>query len=140
MTGHAPLWGEQTGRVFVDVTAYDTPDELIALLLAANPANGSQVGRAWFLRAGTEENLPTLTVGMRGEIGAAEWTDLAAGTRFVPADGLNPDWVDYFLWGGIDQGMPPRAELATERILPIVAEFARTRRKPMCVQWIPEES
>ncbi|ONI87981.1 hypothetical protein ALI22I_19705 [Saccharothrix sp. ALI-22-I] len=137
-TEHPSLWGEQTGQVTVDVTAYATPEDLTRLLLAANPATGAGVGRAWLLRAGVEDDLPTLAVGMRGEVGALEWIDHAGGGRFVPVDGLNPDWAEYFLWGGIDQGMPPRAELPVQRVLEAVSEFVRTGRRPTSVDWVPE--
>jgi len=137
-TEHGTLWGEQTGRVTVDVTTYVTPADLVDRLLAVNTAAGAEVGRVWLLRAGATDDLPALAVGMRGELGALEWIDTADNSRFVPADGLNPDWADYFLWGGLDQGMPPRAELPVQRVLEAVSEFARTCRRPTSVDWVPE--
>ncbi|MCC8250541.1 Imm1 family immunity protein [Saccharothrix luteola] len=137
-TEDTSLWGEHTGQVIVDVTAYAAPEDLTSRLLAANTTTGADIGRAWLLRAGATDDLPTLAVGMRGEVGALEWIDAAGGGRFVPADGLNPDWAEYFLWGGIDQGMPPHAELPVQRVLQAVSDFARTRLRPTSVDWIPE--
>jgi Immunity protein Imm1 len=137
-TEPTPLQGEQTGQVTVDVTTYATPEDLTRRLLAANPATGASVGRVWSLRAGIEDGLPTLAVGMRGEVGALEWIDHAVGGRFVPVDGLNPNWAEYFVWGGIDQGMPPQAELPVQRVLEAVSEFVRTRWRPTSVDWTPE--
>jgi len=136
-TEHTALWGEHTGRVVIDVTAYADPRELTRQLLAVNPPTDAVTGRAWLLKAGGEDELPTLAVGLRGEVGALEWVD-ATGGRSVPLDGLNTDWVDYFLWGGIDQGMPAHTELPVQRVLQAVSEFIRTHRQPTCVNWMPE--
>nr|WP_274383897.1 Imm1 family immunity protein [Saccharothrix deserti] len=42
------------------------------------------------------------------------------------------------MWGGIDQGMPPHAELPVQRVLEAVSEFVRTGRRPTSVDSVPE--
>ncbi len=47
-----------------------------------------------------------LVVGVRGEVGALEWID---DERFVPANGVNPEWATYYTVQLHDNSMPPRA-------------------------------
>ncbi|WP_420803654.1 Imm1 family immunity protein [Saccharothrix deserti] len=47
-------------------------------------------------------------------------------------DGLNPDWAEYLLWGGVE-GVPPYAELPVQRVLEVVSEFVRAGWRPTCL-------
>lgn len=58
--------------------------------------------------------------------------------RFVPANGVNPEWVTYYTVHLHDNSMPPRAELPLADVLAAVEEYVRTGRRPMCVDWTPE--
>ncbi len=117
----------------IEIAAIRQPGDLTTVLATANDQRGSSSGRVWFLV--TELEAPCLVVGVRGELGALEWID---DERFVPSNGVNPEWVTYYTVHLHDNSMPPRAELPLADVLAAAEEYVRTRRRPTCVEWIPE--
>lgn len=124
-----------TARDEIQIAAIRQPGDLTTVLTTANDQRGSSSGRAWFLVTELDIEAPCLVVGVRGELGALEWID---DERFVPANGLNPEWVTYYTVHLHDNSMPPRAELPLADVLAAAEEYVRTRRRPTCVEWIPE--
>ncbi len=119
----------------IEIAAIRRPGDLTTVLTTANEQRGSSSGRVWFLVSATDVEAPCLVVGVRGEVGALEWIDVE---RFVPANGVNAEWVTYYTAHLHDNSMPPRAELPLADVLAAAEEYVRTSRRPTCVEWIPE--
>jgi hypothetical protein len=119
-----------TGRDHLDITEYDEPARLLAALKDASPAEG---GLVWQFQLGPDDSAPTLAVGVRGATGALVWYE--GDDQFVPVEGANTDWVDYWTWFGHESPMPPSSEVPVDRVYAAVEELIRTRRRPTCVTW-----
>jgi hypothetical protein len=119
----------------IEITAIRQPGDLVRALTTANDQRGSSSGRAWFLVTESDVEAPCLVVGVRGEVGALEWID---DERFVPANGLNPQWSAYYTVHLHDNSMPPSAELPLATVLAAAEEYVRTGQRPTCVEWMPE--
>jgi hypothetical protein len=119
----------------IEIAAIQQPGDLTTALATANDQRGSSSGRVWFLVTELDVEAPCLVVGVRGEWGALEWIE---NERFVPANGVNPEWVTYYTVHLHDNSMPPRAELPLADVLAAAEEYVRTGRRPICVDWTPE--
>ncbi len=119
----------------IEIAAIRHPGDLTTVLTIVNDQRGSSSGRVWFLVTKLDVEAPCLVVGVRGEVGALEWID---DERFVPANGVNPEWATYYTVHLHDNSMPPHAELPLADVLAAAEEYVRTGRRPTCVEWIPE--
>jgi hypothetical protein len=119
-------------QVEIDISAVRRPEDISRLLADANAARSSSSGRVWFLFGGSADDAPCLAVGVHGEVGALEWI---ADQRFVPANGLNPEWTSYYTVDLDDNAMPPHAELPLDEVVAAAAEFIRTGRRPDMIEW-----
>lgn len=122
-----------TARDEIEIATIRQPGDLTRALATANDQRGSSSGRVWFLVTTPGVAAPCLVVGVRGEVGALEWIDEE---RLVPTDGLNPEWVVYYTVHLHDNSMPPHAELPLATVLAPAEEYARTGRRPTCVEWM----
>lgn len=118
-----------------EIAAIRHPGDLTTVLTTVNDQRGSSSGRVWFLVSESDVEAPFLVVGVRGEVGALEWID---NERFVPANGVNPEWTTYYTVYLHDNSMPPHAELPLAEVLAAAEEYVRTGRRPTCVDWTPE--
>ncbi|HEX5405447.1 MAG TPA: Imm1 family immunity protein [Pseudonocardiaceae bacterium] len=121
-------------QVEIDISALGRPEDIDRLLTDANSARLSASGRVWFLFGRAGDDAPCLVVGVRGAVGALEWI---ADQRFVPAHGVNTDWVSYYTVDMHDNEMPPRSELPLAEVIAAATEFARTSRRPDTIEWQP---
>jgi immunity protein Imm1 of predicted polymorphic toxin system len=119
----------------IEIAAIRHPGDLTTVLTTVNDQRGSSSGRVWFLISEPDVEAPCLVVGVRGEVGAREWID---DERFVPANGVNPEWTTYYTVHLHDNSMPPHAELPLAEVLVAAEEYVRTGRRPTCVDWTPE--
>ncbi|WP_139190984.1 hypothetical protein [Actinokineospora iranica] len=65
----------------------------------------------------------SITVGVHDEVGVLIWTTQDA--DYVPADGVNREWLSYFLAGSHETAVPPYAEVAVEIAYAALDEFLR---------------
>lgn len=123
----------------IEIAAIQQPGDLTTALATANDQRGSSSGRVWFLVTELDVEAPCLVAvsgcWCPGEWGALEWIENG---RFVPANGVNPEWVTCYTVHLHDNSMPPRAELPLADVLAAVEEYVRAGRRPMCVDWTPE--
>ncbi|HEX3783576.1 MAG TPA: Imm1 family immunity protein [Pseudonocardiaceae bacterium] len=115
----------------IDVSQYDDPADLVAQLREVNER--PDPGFVWFLTVGSQEEDPTLVVGVRGEVGALAWYDDDG--CFVPVDGLNEDHAEYWLWAGHEAPMRPHSEVPVDRVYAAVEELVRTHQRPLRIEW-----
>ena len=124
------------GRDQLDVSGYHEPAPLLALLRDANQhrAERNIGGCAWLFQLGGGPDDPCLALGVRGEVGALVW--YARPGRFVPVNGLNENYVDYWTWFGHESPMRPHAELPIDQVYAALEELIRTHQRPTCVAWV----
>lgn len=127
------------GRDHLDVTGYAESALLLDALREANAHSGDPAkgGLVWHFQLGADDSVPTLAVGVRGEVGALVWYEGA--DQFVPVNGMNRDWAGYWTWSGHESPMPPCAEVPVDEVYAVLDELVRTRRRPMCVTWRSED-
>ncbi|HEX3784002.1 MAG TPA: Imm1 family immunity protein [Pseudonocardiaceae bacterium] len=123
----------------LDITGYHDPEPLIPQLRDANlhRANTPHYGFIWRFRLGIGDAVPVLALGVRDEVGALIWYE--GDDRFVPADGLNADYVDYWTLSGHEYPAWPRSEVPIDQVYAAAEEFIRTHRRPTCVEWVVTE-
>ncbi len=124
-----------TGNDHLDIADQREPGPILAALRAVNGQfEARSGGLLWLFRLGSNDDDPTLAVGVRGEIGALAW--YLADDELVPVDGLNEDDADrYWTWFGHEFPMPPGSELPIDVVYRALAEWISTHRRPECIRW-----
>lgn len=125
-----------TGRDQIDISAFRDPVPLLESLRAANIDRDEcgSGGCVWLFQLGDRPNDPCLTVGVRGRVGALIW--YAQPGRFVPVNGVNRDYVEYWTWFGHESPMRPGAEVSIDQVYTAVDQLIRTHERPTCVDWV----
>lgn len=96
--------------------------------------NNEECGFHWlFSTAPGDWEAETLDVGVRGSVGALMW--FTATEAFVPEHGLNTEHVEYYSVDTHVMPMAPGAEVSIEDVHAALREFARTEKRPTCIQW-----
>jgi hypothetical protein len=123
------------GREQLDVSSYRDPAPVLALLREANQDRVDRHvgGCVWLFQLGDESTDPCLAVGVRGNVGALVW--YARPGRFVPGNGMNGEYIDYWTWTGHESPMRPGAEVPIDQVYEAVDELIRTHQRPTCVAW-----
>lgn len=83
------------------------------------------------------DEVDTLCVGIRGEVGTLLWYD-ESGT-YAPTGGEYTHWTEYYTWHGHDHSVFPNADgvdLPISAVYAALREFAHSGRRPTGVQWI----
>lgn len=123
------------GRDHLDITPYRDPAPVLASLRDANQdrVDRDAGGCVWLFQLGDGAGDPCLALGVRGDVGALVW--YARPGRFVPANGMNGEYVDYWTWFGDESPMRPGAEVPIDQVYAAMDELIRTHRRPTCVAW-----
>lgn len=129
------------GRDRVDVSEYAGDHAtLVAQLREANAHRADMSGGfVWFFHSTPGDDSRVLNAGVRGDVGVLEWIDNETEEVFLPG-GSNSEDADYFTWFGDHTPMAPGTEVPFDLVLRAVGEFAQTRQRPTCVEWIDESS
>lgn len=124
------------GHDRLEISARHDPARVLALLREANHdwAGRNAGGCVWLFQLGDGSGDPCLAVGVRGDVGALTW--YAKPGRFVPTNGMNNEYVDYWTWCGHESPMWPRAEVPVEQAYAALEELIRTHQRPTCVEWV----
>ncbi len=117
--------------------AYDAASmgDASALLAMIKNVNGERenpdAGIVWWLYAG--ERPGRMVAGVRGAVGVLTWSDPT--DSYLPENGVNSEYVDYFTWGGHHFTQRPGAEVPIELVCRAVTEYVDTQDRPTCVTW-----
>ncbi|MHA6799042.1 Imm1 family immunity protein [Bounagaea algeriensis] len=131
MTSTTPLLESADVIVSPEIDA----EELVRELCDADRERRSDdAGIVWFLQHTAGEYEPSLTVGVRGDVGALTW--FTATDVHVPAGGAYSHWVDYFSRYGHHMAVPSGAEVPVAAAHAALYEYARTGTRPRCVDWV----
>ncbi|HEX4220787.1 MAG TPA: Imm1 family immunity protein [Pseudonocardiaceae bacterium] len=124
-----------TGADQLGISPYRDPAQILALLREANQdcADYQAGGFVWLFRLCDSFGDPCLAVGIRGEVGALVW--YAKPGMFVPVNGTNRDYADYWTWFGHEAPMRPGSEVPIDQVYAALDELIRTQQRPTCVQW-----
>lgn len=128
---------ELLDQVLIEVSPGCDAEALINDMAEADrQRENPEAGLVWFLQRIPGEWTECLWAGVRGELGAVAWWSAGADQiGYVPADGLNPDHVDYYVAGGHACPVEPGAELPISRVYDLVREYCLTGAQPTGVQW-----
>lgn len=101
-------------------------------------------GFAWVFpvreTTGPFDEVDTLCVGIRGEVGTLLWYDESG--AFAPTGGEYTHWAEYTTWHGHDHSIFPNADgidLPISTVFAALREFAHSGRRPTCVEWADVE-
>jgi Immunity protein Imm1 len=108
--------------------------DLIGLLRAAD--RDHPCGQSWtFYLDASDHRAPTLSVGLRGQLGTLSWWD--GTTQFVSTmvvqTGNHIDYVN----GGFHHQVDAGEEIPSDYVFAALAEFVATRTRPTCIRWRP---
>lgn len=120
-------------------------DDVISGMRKVNESldRGGKTGFAWDFPAQRStdifDQIDTLSVGIRGQVGTLIWHDATGG--YVPTGGDDVRGVDYFI-GGHHHGAFQDADgidLPIDRVFEALREYARTGTRPTGVEWVARD-
>ena len=132
MTIPPPL---EVGSFHVD--RLPTGQDLTAAVRTLNGSGERTIPWCWTVDSGPLDPLSeegrTLTFGVNGTMGGLSFA--TSEHVYVPVEGTNGDWAEYFTAGSHSTFLPPRAEVRVELVYAALEEFLDSAAMPTCVTW-----